>query len=127
MAQSHNIKAVVIGQGLSYGYERKIRLSSLTAVAPSPLAGDSAEKKDGIYFITFTCYKWMPLIELTNSHDLVYKRFDYLKSKGHLFLTKCPIIKWFPGDLSDGFVCRGCGTRRVYKCAVFIIFPCLWP
>jgi len=38
---------------------------------------------DGIYFITFTCYKWMPLIELTNSYDLVYKWFDYLKTKGH--------------------------------------------
>ncbi len=38
---------------------------------------------DGIYFITFTCYKWMPLIELTNSYDLVYNWFDYLKSKGH--------------------------------------------
>ncbi len=38
---------------------------------------------DGIYFITFTCYKWMPLIDLTNSYDLVYNWFDYLKSKGH--------------------------------------------
>ncbi len=38
---------------------------------------------DGIYFITFTCYKWIPLIELTNSYDLVYNWFDYLKSKGH--------------------------------------------
>jgi REP element-mobilizing transposase RayT len=35
-------------------------------------------------FITFTCYKWLPLIELTKSYDLVYKWFDYLKSKGHL-------------------------------------------
>jgi hypothetical protein len=35
-------------------------------------------------FITFICYKWLPLIEITNSYDLVYKWFDYLKSKGHL-------------------------------------------
>lgn len=35
-------------------------------------------------FITFTCYKWIPLIEITNSYDLVYKWFDYLKSKEHL-------------------------------------------
>jgi len=35
-------------------------------------------------FITFTCYKWLPLIEITNSYDLVYKWFDYLKTKGHL-------------------------------------------
>jgi REP element-mobilizing transposase RayT len=38
---------------------------------------------DGIYFITFTCYKWMPLIQLTNGYDAVYNWFDHLKSKGH--------------------------------------------
>ena len=38
---------------------------------------------EGIFFITITCYKWLPLIELTNSYDAVYKWFDYLKSKGH--------------------------------------------
>ena len=38
---------------------------------------------EGIYFITFTCFQWMPLIEKTKSYDLIYKWFDYLKSKGH--------------------------------------------
>lgn len=37
-------------------------------------------------FVTFTCFKWLPLIELTNGYDLVYKWFDYLKSKRH-FVT----------------------------------------
>jgi len=37
----------------------------------------------GLYFITFTCYKWLPLIEQTRSYDLVYKWFDYLKTQGH--------------------------------------------
>lgn len=37
----------------------------------------------GIYFVTFTCHNWLPLIELSNSYGLVYKWFDYLKSKGH--------------------------------------------
>jgi len=37
----------------------------------------------GLYFITFTCYKWLPLIEQTRSFDLVYKWFDYLKTQGH--------------------------------------------
>ena len=40
-------------------------------------------EKDGIYFITFTCQQWLPLFQLTNSYDAVYKWFDYLKSKGH--------------------------------------------
>ena len=38
---------------------------------------------DGIYFITFTCYQWKPLIEITNSYDLVYNWFEHLKSNGH--------------------------------------------
>ncbi len=38
---------------------------------------------DGVYFITFTCYKWLSLFELTNGYDILYKWFDYLKSNGH--------------------------------------------
>jgi len=38
---------------------------------------------DGIYFITITCYKWLNLFSNTNSYDIVYRWFDYLKSKGH--------------------------------------------
>ncbi len=37
----------------------------------------------GLFFITFTCHKWLPLIEQTNSYDLVYKWFDYLKQQNH--------------------------------------------
>lgn len=36
----------------------------------------------GIYFITFTCYRWLLLFELTNAYDAVYKWFDFLTSKG---------------------------------------------
>ena len=36
-----------------------------------------------IFFITFTCYKWLPLIEKTDSYDHVYKWADHLKTKGH--------------------------------------------
>ena len=37
----------------------------------------------GLFFITFTCYKWLPLLELTNSYDLVYSWFDYLQKQNH--------------------------------------------
>ena len=37
----------------------------------------------GIYFITFTCYKWLRLFEMAKAYDLVYKWFVYLKEKGH--------------------------------------------
>lgn len=39
--------------------------------------------ESGVYFITFTNYNWLPLFELANAYDCVYKWFDYLKSKGH--------------------------------------------
>lgn len=40
----------------------------------------------GVYFITFTCCKWLPLFDLVQGYDLVYKWFDYLQSKGHHLL-----------------------------------------
>ena len=43
-------------------------------------------KKDGIYFITFTCYKWLPLIEQTKAYDEVYKFFTVLNKNGHTVL-----------------------------------------
>ena len=38
---------------------------------------------EGLFFITFTCYRWQPLIDQTNSYDLVYGWFDYLKKQNH--------------------------------------------
>ena len=37
----------------------------------------------GMYFITFTCYNWLHLLEISNSYDLVYKWFDVMASNGH--------------------------------------------
>jgi len=37
----------------------------------------------GLFFITFTCHKWLALIEQTNSYDLVYNWFSYLKQQHH--------------------------------------------
>ncbi|RYG53154.1 MAG: hypothetical protein EOO01_05090 [Chitinophagaceae bacterium] len=34
-----------------------------------------------MYFCTFTCYQWLPLIEIVSGYDLVYKWFDYLKQQ----------------------------------------------
>jgi REP element-mobilizing transposase RayT len=38
---------------------------------------------EGVYFITFTCHQWLPLIQNTDSYHLVYKWFDYLKEAGN--------------------------------------------
>jgi hypothetical protein len=41
---------------------------------------------DGVLFITFTCHKWLHLIDITNGYDLVYKWFDHLKKEGHYII-----------------------------------------
>ena len=34
------------------------------------------------YFVTFTCYKWLPLFEITNTYKTVYNWFSIIQSKG---------------------------------------------
>jgi putative transposase len=34
-----------------------------------------------MYFCTFTCFNWLPLIETTKSYDLVYNWFNILKQE----------------------------------------------
>lgn len=41
---------------------------------------------DGVYFITFTCARWHKLFEITQAYDVVYKWFDYLKTKKHYII-----------------------------------------
>jgi REP element-mobilizing transposase RayT len=36
-----------------------------------------------IYFITFTCHQWLPLIKLAEGYEMIYNWFDVLQSKGH--------------------------------------------
>jgi hypothetical protein len=33
----------------------------------------------GVYFITITCFNWLPLFDIADSYDAVYKWFQYLK------------------------------------------------
>ena len=37
----------------------------------------------GMFFITFTCHKWLPLLAKVNGYDIIYKWFDLLKDNGH--------------------------------------------
>lgn len=36
------------------------------------------QQDNSLYFVTFTCYRWLPLIEKTSAWDAVYRWFDYL-------------------------------------------------
>ena len=40
-------------------------------------------ESQGIYFITFTCARWVKLFQLTQSYDLVYNWFNYFIARGH--------------------------------------------
>jgi len=56
-------------------------------------------ESSGIYFITIACYEWLPLFELTNGYDIVYKWFDYLKQQGHFITGYVPIAIGMPNHL----------------------------
>src|SRR5678815_4874714 len=43
--------------------------------------------KEGIYFITFTCYGWLPLIELSQGYNAVYTFFTALSKQNHTVLA----------------------------------------
>ena len=43
-------------------------------------------EKDGAYFITFTYAQWLPLFQVSNGYDAVYKWFDVLKKNGHFII-----------------------------------------
>ncbi len=36
---------------------------------------------DTFYFITFTCFRWISLFEITNLYNFIYKCFDINKAK----------------------------------------------
>jgi REP element-mobilizing transposase RayT len=38
---------------------------------------------NGVFFITFTCARWLELYKIVNGYDTVYHWFDYLKANGH--------------------------------------------
>ena len=47
---------------------------------------------DKTWFITFTCYSWLSLFEITNSYDLVYKWLNLIKEKYKIDTTAFAIM-----------------------------------
>ncbi len=45
-----------------------------------------------MYFVTFTCYNWMHLFEVTKSYDVVYKWFNYLQETKKAAITNYVIM-----------------------------------
>ena len=38
-------------------------------------------EKKAIYFVTFTCYKWLPLFKKSDAYNQVYQWFSYIKEE----------------------------------------------
>lgn len=45
------------------------------------------ETFDKTWFITFTCFRWIPLFEITNSYPLLYKWLNFIKEKKSIETT----------------------------------------
>ncbi len=52
------------------------------------------------YFITFTCYRWIPLFEITQGYDLVYRWFRYLRDKQSTQVVAYVIMHSMPGRIT---------------------------
>lgn len=37
---------------------------------------------DQTWFVTFTCFKWLPLFDIIDAYDLVYNWLQLIKDKG---------------------------------------------
>ena len=44
------------------------------------------KKEHAVYFGTFTCYRWLPLIEAADAYDAVYKWMHIAHAAGYRFL-----------------------------------------
>ena len=76
----------------------------------------------GIYYITFTCFHWLPLIALTNAFNLIYNWFDILAAKGHaitgyvIMPNHVHLILYFSGGQQSLNTVVGNGKRFIaYK------------
>lgn len=45
------------------------------------------QDQEGLYYITITCSRWLPLFKQLNAYQTVYNWFDYLKGKGHYIVA----------------------------------------
>jgi REP element-mobilizing transposase RayT len=47
------------------------------------MATETIVNENGVYFITFTCHDWLPLIDSCDAYSDVYNFFQVVKEKGH--------------------------------------------
>jgi len=47
---------------------------------------------DKLFYVTFTCFDWLPLIEITNSYDIIYNWFRHIQEKYDVEITGYAIM-----------------------------------
>ena len=38
------------------------------------------QEKEAVYFVTFTCYRWLPLLAKSKAYDQIYRWFGYIQT-----------------------------------------------
>lgn len=74
-------------------------------------------EKEALFFVTFTCYRWLNLFELTDSYDAVYKWFAYLATQniqtaGFIIMPNhIHCLIYLPAEAKDLDIVIGNGKR----------------
>jgi putative transposase len=69
-------------RGLRFGTRASESGPSPNALIEKLMSIKSLHNSDySLHFVTFTCFQWINLFEITNGYEFVYKWFEYLKKK----------------------------------------------
>lgn len=75
--------------------------------------------QSGIYFITYTCYNWLPLFDIADSYNEIYKQLAILKREGHKIngYVIMPnhvhlLINFNCDDYASGFINKRIGAMK---------------
>lgn len=75
------------------------------------------DEKKALFFVTFTCFKWLPLFEKTQLYDNIYKWFAYLesddiKTSGYVIMPNhLHCLLYLPANAKDLNIVIGNGKR----------------
>jgi REP element-mobilizing transposase RayT len=75
------------------------------------------DEKEALFFVTFTCFRWLPLFEKTSLYDNIYKWFSYLESQnirtaGYVIMPNhLHTLTYLPADSKDLDIVIGNGKR----------------
>ena len=64
----------------------KLYLIQNSLLLSMPVRYSHDQKAHSLYFITFTCYRWLHLFEIAGAYGAVYKWFDYFSTK-EIYIT----------------------------------------